>query len=42
MINDGPGGTWSVHGGGSVVIHRGHQAERYGAGERLDVEGPPF
>jgi cyanophycinase-like exopeptidase len=39
MINDGPAGTWSVYGGGAVVICRGHQTERFGAGERLDVEG---
>lgn len=40
MINDGPDGTWSVYGGGGVVIYRGRRSERYGAGERLGIEGP--
>ncbi|MEJ2661773.1 MAG: Type 1 glutamine amidotransferase-like domain-containing protein [Desulfobacteraceae bacterium] len=40
MINDGPAGTWSVYGAGAVVIHRGHKSERYGAGQRLDLERP--
>jgi cyanophycinase len=41
MINDGPAGTWTVYGGGAVVVYRGHQAERFGAGERFDIKGSP-
>jgi cyanophycinase len=37
IINDGPGGTWSVYGGGAVVVYRGHQTERYANGERFDL-----
>jgi cyanophycinase len=39
MINDGPDGTWSVYGGGAVVVYRGHQTERYATGERFDLGG---
>lgn len=42
MINDGPGGTWSVYGKGAVVVHRSRRLQRYGDGERLDLEGAMF
>jgi cyanophycinase len=35
MINDGPAGSWSVYGKGAVVLYRGHQQERYDAGDRM-------
>jgi cyanophycinase len=41
MISDGPAGTWSVYGAGAVVIYRGRQPERYGDGERMELEGSP-
>jgi cyanophycinase len=41
MISDGPAGTWSVYGAGAVVVYRGHQPERYGDGERMELEGAP-
>jgi cyanophycinase len=42
MINDGSAETWSVYGGGAVVVYRGGGTVRYGAGERLDLEDSPF
>ena len=42
MINDGPGGTWSVYGAGAVVLYRGHQPERYGDGERIELDRSPI
>ena len=42
MINDGPAGTWTVYGGGAVAVCRGLQPERFGAGERLDMDGSPL
>jgi len=41
MISDGPAGTWSVYGAGTVVLYRGRQPERYGDGERIELEGSP-
>jgi cyanophycinase len=43
LINDGPAGTWSVYGAGAVVIYRGGQTERYGEGQRMemDLDGSP-
>ena len=38
-INDGPGGTWSVYGAGSVLVYDDQKMMAYRSGERFDLKG---
>jgi cyanophycinase len=37
MINDGPGGRWSVYGRGGVTLYRRNQIEHYAAGALFTI-----